>query len=321
MIKLVDEIINLAKQKQKRIAFPEVEDERVVLAIKKILDEKIAVPVLVGDRQTILSSLEKYGIKDVEIYDPKDDLNDSYLEIVKQGFKLDYELAKEYAKRAVPYSFYLVRKGIVDGAISGAIHSTKDTILNAIKIVGIKEDVKRISSFFVMAKGKKNYLFADCAINIEPTPIELCEIARITCNSAKNLGMLPRLAFLSFSTYSSASHALVDKIKTATILAKETIKDCVIDGEMQLDAAIVPKVAKLKCPKSKIKGNANVLIFPSLESGNIGYKIAERFGKYEAIGPIIQGLKKPINDLSRGCSSEDIVKLCAITASQSEWKD
>jgi phosphate acetyltransferase len=133
--------------------------------------------------------------------------------------------------------------------------------------------------------------------------------------------MLPKLAFLSFSTYGSASHGLVDKVKEATALAKETLKECIVDGEMQLDAAIVPKVARLKCPKSKIKGKANVLIFPSLESGNIGYKIAERFGKYEAIGPIIQGLKMPVNDLSRGCSSEDIVKLCAITAIQSEWKD
>ncbi|HOI19210.1 MAG TPA: phosphate acetyltransferase [Candidatus Woesearchaeota archaeon] len=318
---LIDEIVNMAKDRQKRIAFPEFEDERVVKAIEIIIAEKIAIPVLVGDRQNILSSLREKDIENLEIYDPSEGLSEEYLEFIKDRFKLNDQTVIDYAKGAVPYSFYLLKKGIVDGAISGAIHATKDTILNAIKIVGVKEDVKRISSFFIMNKGKKNYLFADCAINIDPNPIELCEIARLTCSSAKNLGMLPRIAFLSFSTYGSARHELVDKIKEATSLAKEAIKECIVDGEMQLDAAIVPKVARLKCPKSKIKGKANVLIFPSLESGNIGYKIAERFGKYEAIGPIIQGLRRPVNDLSRGCSSEDIVKLCAITAIQSEWKD
>jgi phosphate acetyltransferase len=318
---LIDEIINVAKKTQKRIVFPECEDKRILDAIKIIVKEGIAIPVLVGDKQKILSSLKEREIENLEIYDPSEGSSKEYLDTIKEKFKLGDEALIEYAKMPIPYSFYLVKRGIVDGAISGAIHATKDTILNAIKIVGVKEDVKRISSFFIMAKGKKNYLFADCAINVEPNPNELCEIARLTCSSAKNLGMLPKLAFLSFSTYGSASHGLVDKVKEATALAKETLKECIVDGEMQLDAAIVPKVARLKCPKSKIKGKANVLIFPSLESGNIGYKIAERFGKYEAIGPIIQGLKMPVNDLSRGCSSEDIVKLCAITAIQSEWKD
>ncbi len=318
---LIDEIVDIAKEKQKRIAFPECEDERILDAIKRIVEQGIAIPVLVGNKENILGSLKDREIENLEIYDPSEGLSKEYLDTIKEKFKLGDEALIEYAKMPVPYSFYLVKMGVVDGAISGAIHATKDTILNAIKIVGVKEDIKRISSFFIMAKGKKNYLFADCAINIEPDPNELCEIARLTCNSAKNLGMLPKISFLSFSTYGSASHALVDKVKEATELAKKNIKDCMVDGEMQLDAAIVPNVARLKCPKSKIKGKANVLIFPSLESGNIGYKIAERFGKFEAIGPIIQGLKKPINDLSRGCSSEDIVKLCAITAIQSEWKD
>jgi len=209
----------------------------------------------------------------------------------------------------------MVKNNEAHGLISGAVETTKELLLRSFKIIGTKPNIKRVSGVMILLT-KKPILFADVAVQIDPTQEQLAEIAILTAETAKFLGLKPKIAMLSFSTKGSASHELFDKVINATKIAKRLRPDLVIDGELQADAALVKEVAKIKSPKSIIKGDANVLIFPDLNSANISYKLVNRLGNIEAIGPILQGLNKPVNDLSRGCSVQDIVYLTAITSLQ-----
>ena len=204
--------------------------------------------------------------------------------------------------------------GRADGLVSGAIHTTADTVKPALQIIKVKPEYTKVSGGFLLIKDKELYVMGDCAINIDPTAEDLAEIAKQTSDTAKNYGLDPKVAMLSFSTKGSGKGPMVDKVRQGYEIAKEKYPDLVIDGELQFDAAFVPEVAAKKLRISPVAGQANVFIFPDIQAGNIGYKIAQRLGRYEAIGPILQGLNSPVNDLSRGCNEEDVYKLCIISS-------
>ena len=210
----------------------------------------------------------------------------------------------------------LVHTNKADGLVSGAAHSTADTVRPALQIIKTKQGVSKTSGVFIMVREEEKYVFADCAINIAPDSNDLAEIAIESAKTAKMFGIEPRVAMLSFSTKGSAKSPETEKVAAAVAVAKEREPELTLDGEFQFDAAFVPSVAKSKAPGSDIQGDANVFVFPSLEAGNIGYKIAQRLGNFEAVGPILQGLNRPVNDLSRGCNEEDVYKLALITAAQ-----
>lgn len=320
------QIITLSKKKPKKILFDEIEDERILKAASIISKKKIAKVVLLGDKETILSYAKKYKIKlrfneflqTIVISNQlKESFAEEYFELKKhKGITL--EQAKQALEDKMFYAAFLLKNNFVDGIVSGARNPTARTLKAAFSIIGKKEHIHKASSYFIIPDKKKIFFFADCAVNIEPNEEELSEIAVCTANSARSFNIEPKVAMLSFSTKGSAEHPLVDKVRSATKLAKQKDPTLIIDGELQLDAAIVPKVAKLKCPDSVIKGDANILIFPDLQSGNIGYKLVQRFANKTAIGPILQGLKKPVNDLSRGCTVEEIVYVTAITNIQAQ---
>jgi len=230
--------------------------------------------------------------------------------------KATKEQAQDMLQDGNYFGTMLVYMGKADGLVSGAVHSTGDTVRPALQIIKTKEGVHKTSGVFIMVRDEERYLFGDCAINISPNSDDLAEIAVESAKSAKLFGIDPRVAMLSFSTKGSAKSPETEQVIESLEIAKEKDPSLVIDGEFQFDAAFVPTVAKKKAPHSIIKGDANVFVFPNLESGNIGYKIAERLGGFEAVGPILQGLKKPVNDLSRGCSADDVYKLGLITAVQ-----
>lgn len=313
-----------AKADMKRIVFPESEEERTLRAVEIMSKEKLVLPILIGKEDVIHARFKELSLRPnydvIEIIDPEnydsDVLSEKLYEIRKDKGMTYNEAKRLIINEPIYFATMLVKMNRAHGLVSGSVHSTGHTIKPALQIIKTKPDVSRVSSYFIIIEGEKVFFFADCAINIEPNDKELAEIAVLTAKSAKRLGFEPRVAMLSFSTKGSASHKLVDKVVSATEIAKSMMPDLIIDGEMQLDAAIVPKVAKIKAPKSVIKGNANILIFPDLEAGNIGYKIAQRFGKARAIGPILQGLAMPVNDLSRGCSVQDIIDLAVLTSNE-----
>jgi len=212
----------------------------------------------------------------------------------------------------------MVHLNNADGLVSGSVHSTADTVRPALQIIKTKEQFHKVSSLFLMILQERLLIFADSAIMINPDAKDLAEIAIDTVETAKKFNIEPKVAFLSFSTHGSAKHPMVEKVTEATAIAQAKKPEVLFEGDLQVDAALVPEVAKLKCPNSKIKGDANVLIFPDLQSGNIAYKLVERLAKASAVGPIIQGLNKPVNDLSRGCSVQDIVDVTAITAVEAQ---
>src|SRR5699024_9486413 len=242
--------------------------------------------------------------------------------IERRKGKATEEQAQEMLKNVNYFGTMLVYTGKAEGLVSGAAHSTGDTVRPALQIIKTKPGVSKTSGVLCMIKGDEQYIFRDCAINPTLEAQDLAEIAVESAKSAKSFGMTPRVAMLSFSTKGSAKSDDVEKVSNAVNLAQEkieadNIEDVVVDGEFQFDAAIVPEVAKKKAPDAKIQGDANVFIFPSLEAGNIGYKIAQRLGGFDAVGPVLQGLNSPVNDLSRGCSTEDVYNLSIITAAQS----
>ncbi|WP_455458595.1 phosphate acetyltransferase [Streptococcus salivarius] len=306
-----------------KIVFPEGNDDRVVRAAARLKFEGLVDPIILGDPAEVHKILSDFGfadfnytIIDPEAYEGFEEMKEKFLEIRKG--KATVEDAEKLLRDVNYFGVMLVKLGLADGMVSGAIHSTADTVRPALQIIKTKPGISRTSGVFLMNRENTDHrlVFADCAINIEPNAQELAEIAINTAETAKVFGIDPKVAMLSFSTKGSAKSPKVDRVVQATNIAKEMRPDLAIDGELQFDAAFVPSTAAIKAPDSNVAGHANVFVFPGLQAGNIGYKIAQRLGMFEAIGPILQGLNKPVNDLSRGASAEDIYNLAIITAAQ-----
>ena len=330
-MELMNKILEVAKADRKRIVLPEGNEERTIVAAEEIHKQGFAYPVLVGDDEEILNKAKELDVdlSGVEIINPaKSDRLGAYIESfyeLRKSKGMTISKAEKIVRDPLYFGTMMVKMDDADGMVSGAIHTTGDLLRPGLQIIKTAPGVSVVSSFFIMMVPGSKYgeegmlLFSDCAVNPNPNEDQLAAIAIATAETAKNLCKVePRVAMLSFSTMGSADHDLVSKVRVATEKAKALRPDLLIDGEMQLDAAIVGKVADQKAPNSKVAGKANVLVFPDLQSGNIGYKLVQRFANAEAIGPICQGFAKPINDLSRGCSSEDIVKVVAITAVQAQ---
>jgi phosphate acetyltransferase len=310
-----------AKKDPKRIVFPEGSEERILRATEDILKKKIAHPILVGPSRTIKNKAKKLELNidwsKVEIHDQSTskllpELSKSFYELRKHK-GINKAQAKKILQDMNYFGTMLVQEGHADGMVTGTTYSTAESIRPALQIIKTKERFHKVSGVFFMILEKRLLLFADCAITIDPNSHDLRDIAADTAETARKFGIDPKVAMISFSTKGSADHPFVEKIQEAIALLKHKHPDLIADGELQIDAAIVPKVASKKCPKSKIQGDANILIFPDLECANIAYKLVERLAKAKAIGPILQGLRKPVNDLSRGCSYQDIVNVTAFT--------
>lgn len=318
---LIDELKEKIKAKKPTIVFPEGNDKRVLRAAVRLKDDEVLEPIVLGDKKELEDVAKKEGvdISKLEIIDP---LNYDEIDTLVNAFverrkgKATEEKAREILKDNNYFGVMLVYLKKADGLVSGAAHTTADTVRPALQIIKTKPEYKRVSGSFLMLRGDEKYLMADCAINIDIDAEGLAEVAVVSDEMARSFGIDPKIAMLSFSTKGSASHERIDMVTEATKLAKEKNPDLVIDGELQFDAAFVPEVAKKKAPDSVLKGEANVFIFPNIEAGNIGYKLAQRFGGFEAIGPILQGLNAPVNDLSRGCVEDEVYILAIITAAE-----
>jgi len=317
-------VMEKAKSDPKRIVFPESEEERVLRALELVKKEGFAKPILIGKQERVLKRIEELGldIPDLDVVDPESfDRFDEYAEKLfelRQHKGVGLDKAKEILKDYCYFGTMMIYMGDADGLISGSTHSTGKTVLPALQIIKTKEKFHKVSGLFLMIYHDRVLLFADCAITINPDAKDLAEIALDSAQTARKFGIEPRVAMLSFSSKGSAKHPMVDKVREATQLVRNKDSSLIIDGELQVDAAIVPDVAKIKCPDCKIQGDANVLVFPDLNSGNMAYKLVERLAKFKAVGPILQGLRKPVNDLSRGCSVQDIVEVTAITVVEAQ---
>ena len=320
-MKIFDTIRHALEDKQVKIVLPEGEEPRILQATKRLAKETSVTPVLLGDPEKIRIYLEIEGVTEgYEIIDPK---NCSCFEemvaalVERRKGKTSEEEARKLLREDVNYfGVMLVYLGKVQGMVSGAIHSSASTVRPALQIIKTLPGVSRTSGAFLMVRGDERYIFADCAINIDPDATVLAEIAVNSALTAQIFGIDPKVAMLSYSTKGSGFGEKVDKVVEATKLAQEMAPDLAIDGELQFDAAFVPETAELKAPGSPVAGQATVFVFPSIEAGNISYKMAERLGGFSAVGPILQGLNHPVNDLSRGCNADDVYKLTLITASQ-----
>ncbi|BAW86131.1 phosphotransacetylase [Limosilactobacillus fermentum] len=317
--KLADQL----RGQDKTIVFPEGEDPRVLGAAIRLKKDQLVEPVVLGNQEAVkkVAGENGFDLTGLQILDPatypaedKQAMHDALLE--RRNGKNTPEQVDQMLEDISYFATMLVYMGKVDGMVSGAVHATGDTVRPALQIIKTKPGSHRISGAFIMQKGEERYVFADCAINIELDAPTMAEVASQSAETAKLFGIDPKVAMLSFSTKGSAKGDMVTKVAEATKLAKEANPDLVIDGELQFDAAFVPSVGELKAPGSDVAGHANVFIFPSLEAGNIGYKIAQRFGGFEAIGPVLQGLNAPVADLSRGTDEEAVYKVALITAAQ-----
>lgn len=308
--------------RDKTIVLPEGMDVRVLQAASRLHQEALVKPILLGNETEVKQVAAEAGIDStgIEVIDPA---SVSYFEELVEKFverrkgKVTWEQAREQLTDVNYFGTMLIFTGRADGLVSGAVHSTADTVRPALQIIKTKPGVSRTSGAFIMMKEEERLVFADCAITVAPTSQELAEIAVESAKTAKSFGIEPRVAMLSFSTQGSAVTEETEKVSKAAEIARLLAPELTLDGEFQFDAAYVPAIAAKKAPDSVIQGDANVFVFPSLEAGNIGYKLTERLGGYEAIGPILQGLNAPVNDLSRGCSADDVYKLALITAAQS----
>ena len=318
---LIEELKTKVREAKPEIVFPEGDDARILRAAIRLNEDGDIKPIVLGDKKELEALAEKEGVKlgDLEILDPanyeaKDEMVKAFVE--RRKGKATEAQAAEILKDHNYFGTMLIYMGKAKGLVSGAAHTTADTVRPALQIIKTKEGYKRCSGAFIMLRGEEMYLMADCAINIDLDAEGLAEVAVVSNETARQFGMDPKIAMLSFSTKGSASHERVTMVAEATKMAKEKNPDMAIDGELQFDAAFVESVAKKKAPGSEVAGHANVFVFPNIEAGNIGYKIAQRFGGFEAIGPILQGLNAPVNDLSRGCVEDELYSLAIITAAQ-----
>ena len=326
----IDEIKARAKADKKTIILPETEDERTYKAAEAVLKEGIADLILIGNKEDIEKKKGTYDISGAKIVDPaENDKTEAYiakLVELRQKKGMTEEQARELLmSNYIYYGVMMVKMGDADGMVSGACHSTADTLRPCLQILKTKPGTKLVSAFFLMVVpdcdmgANGTFIFGDAGLEQNPDPEKLANIALYSAESFRTLtGKEPIVAMLSHSTKGSAKHPDVDKVVEATKLAHELDPELKLDGELQLDAAIVPEVGASKAPGSTVAGHANVLIFPDLDAGNIGYKLVQRLGKAEAYGPLTQGIAAPVNDLSRGCSAEDIVGVVAITAVQAQ---
>lgn len=320
---MLENLIEVLKANKRTLVFTEGSDPRILEAASKLQAEKLLAPILLGNPDEINAKAAECGfnIDGIEIIDPEnyadfDKMVDLMVEIRKG--KMDRDTCINCLRKSNYFGTMLVKMGLADGLLGGATYSTADTVRPALQIIKTKPGSKIVSSSFIMYRegenGEEKYAMGDCAINLFPTDDELVEIAVETAKTARAFGIDPKVAMLSYSTLGSGKGESVDKVRSATEKVKATNPDFPIDGELQFDAAFSPVVAKTKCKNSPVAGQANTFIFPDINSGNIGYKIAQRFGGFDAFGPILQGLNAPINDLSRGCNADEVYQMAIITA-------
>lgn len=331
MSKFMDGIIAKAKSDKKTVVLAEGSDMRTIRAAAKVLKDEIANIIILGDESEIkkMAESENLDISAAKLINPKTSPDkaayaDKFYEL-RKAKGMTPEKALETLDNVLYFGTMMVKSGDADGMVAGAINATANVLRPALQILKTAPGTKLVSAFFAMIVPDCEYgengafVFADCGLNQDPTADELSEIAISSAQSFKNLfGSEPKVAMLSHSSYGSAKHTLVEKVVEATRLAKEKAPELKLDGELQLDAAIVPEIGKAKAPDSAIAGHANVLIFPNLDAGNIGYKLVQRLAKAEAYGPVLQGIAAPVNDLSRGCNADDIAGVVAITCVQAQ---
>ncbi len=332
MKNLIARIIDQAQKNPQRIVFAETDDPRTLQAIDYLHDHKIITPVLIGSKEKIAAIAEKNKVKmsldDLDIFD-KDaagskEKMETYAQKLYERRKekgMTIEEAREKMQLPDYIGCMMTHLDEVDGMVSGATSHSSDFLTPIFQIIGTKEKFHKVSGVFFMLMQQRFMLFADCSVIVNPDARDLANIALDTAQTARRFGIEPRVAMLSFSTHGSSADESIQKIPEAMKLIKQEDPSLIIDGEIQLDAAVVPDIAARKFPDSPLQGNANILIFPDLNSANIGYKLCERLAKADAIGPILQGLRKPVNDLSRGCDWEDIVHVAAITACEAMSAD
>ena len=319
------QLINILKKNPKKIVFTEGEDARILEASSRLLASNFLHPILIGNAEKIAIAAEECGfnIRGAEIIDPEhfdrmDEMVDLLCELRKKK-GISPERAREILLQANYFGTMLVKMGIADALLGGATYSTADTVRPALQLIKTKPENNIVSSCFILvrpsATGENEVLaMADCAINIEPNEDELVEIAGEAAECAKIFGVDPQIAFLSYSTHGSGKGDAVDKMRNAAEKTRAKYPELPIDGELQFDAAVSPRVARTKCPESKVAGHANTFIFPDINAGNIGYKISQRMGNFDAYGPILLGLNAPVNDLSRGCNASEVYSMAIITA-------
>ena len=327
---LMQDIIRRAQKNRQRIVLPEGTEGRTLKAADRLLEDKVADIILIGNPFEIKTLAQKYHLLHIDnatlidpVDHPKKPIYTNLLYELRKNKGLSIEQAGQLAENPLYLGCLMIKNGDADGEIAGAANTTGDVLRPAFQIIKTLPNTNVVSGAFLMFVQDHSYgadgvlVFADCAVLPNPNARELAEIAVTTAHTTRALvGVEPRVSMLSFSTKGSANHELIDKVVEATLIAKEMSPDLLIDGELQADAALVPSIGKSKAPGSPVAGNANVLIFPNLESGNIAYKLVQRLGNAEAVGPVLQGMAAPVNDLSRGCSVDDIYKMVAICANQ-----
>lgn len=319
---MFDRLIEILKANPRKIVFTEGPDARILEAADRLKKDGFLTPILIGAPEEVKAAAVKGGfdIEGLEIIDPAtypgmDEMVEKMVTLRKG--KMTAEQCREALSKGNYFGTMLVKMGYADALLGGATYSTADTVRPALQLVKTKPGAHLVSSCFILVRGEEKLAMGDCAINIKPTEDELVEIGLETATTAKVFGIDPKVAYLSYSTLGSGKGEDVDKMRNACSRLKALAPDLDVDGELQFDAAVSPRVARTKCPDSKVAGHANTFIFPDINAGNIGYKIAQRLGSFEAYGPILQGLNAPINDLSRGCNADEVYKMSLITACQS----